>query len=79
LIKITLKLKRYLWQKLKPKKTQNVNKTTTKKQVGSLVLEVRTIVGTIDSHMVVIPIQIGKNIIEDVLLNGGYGVNIIAK
>jgi hypothetical protein len=29
LIKITPKLKRYLWQKLKPKKTQNVCRTTT--------------------------------------------------
>jgi hypothetical protein len=29
--------------------------------------------------MVVIQVQIGKNIIEDMLLNGGYGVNIITK
>jgi hypothetical protein len=29
--------------------------------------------------MVVIQIQLGKNIIEDVLLDGGYRVNIITK
>ncbi len=31
------------------------------------------------NHMVVIQVQIGKNIIEDVLLDGGSGVNIITK
>ncbi len=31
LLKIALELKSYLWQKLKPKKIQNVNKATTKK------------------------------------------------
>jgi hypothetical protein len=36
LFKITLELKRYLWQKLKLLKTQNVSKTTIEKQVGSL-------------------------------------------
>jgi hypothetical protein len=29
--------------------------------------------------MAVIQVQIGKNTIEDVLLDGGYGVNIITK
>jgi hypothetical protein len=37
LLKIALKLKRYLWQKLKPKKTQNLSKVTIEKQVSSLV------------------------------------------
>jgi hypothetical protein len=46
LLKIAPELKQYLWQKLKPEKTQNVSKTTTNKQVGSLVLEVRIIVVT---------------------------------
>jgi hypothetical protein len=31
----------------------------------------------IDHQMVVIQIQIGKNSIENVLLDGGFGVNII--
>jgi hypothetical protein len=39
--------------------------------------EVRKIAIAIDNHMVVIQIQIGKNTIEDVLLDGGPGDNII--
>ncbi len=31
LLKITLELKRYFWQKLKPKKIQSLSKTTTEK------------------------------------------------
>jgi hypothetical protein len=31
----------------------------------------------IDLHMVVIQVHVGKNIIEDVLLNGRYNVNIM--
>jgi hypothetical protein len=34
---------------------------------------------TIDNHMAIIQIQIGKNIIEDGLLDGGSGINIITK
>jgi len=33
----------------------------------------------VDNHMDVIPIQIGRNIVEHVLINGGLGVNIISK
>ncbi len=33
LLKIAHELKRYFWQKLKLEKTQNVNKTTTKKKL----------------------------------------------
>ncbi len=70
LLKIVPELKKYLWHKLKPKKTQNVNKINTKKQVGYLVLEVRTSAVTIDNRMEVIQVQIGKNTIEYVLLDG---------
>ncbi len=31
----------------------------------------------IDHQMAVIQVQVGKNFIEDVLLDGGFGVNII--
>jgi hypothetical protein len=31
----------------------------------------------IDHQMVVIQVQVGKNFIEEVLLDGGFGVNII--
>jgi len=79
LFKIALELKKYLWQKLKPEKTQNVNKAITKKQVDSLVPKTRTTTLAIDDHMVVFQVQIGKNTIEDVLFNRVYGVNIITK
>jgi hypothetical protein len=49
------------------------------KQVGSLVLKVGTTVVAIDNHMAVIQVQIRKNTIEDVSLDGGFGVNIITK
>jgi hypothetical protein len=77
LLKITPKLNKYLWQKLKLKKTQNVSKTTIEKQVGSLVTKVGTATITIDNHMAIIQVQIEKNTIENVLLNGGSRVNII--
>jgi hypothetical protein len=31
----------------------------------------------VNLHMVIIQVQIRKNIVEDVLLDGGFGVNII--
>ncbi len=79
LLKIVLELKRHLWQKSKLEKTQIVNKKTTNKQVGFLVPEVGTTIVVIDSHMAFIQVQIGKNIIEDVLLDGSFGVNIITE
>jgi hypothetical protein len=72
LLKIDLELKRYLWQKLKPNKTQNVSK-----QVASLIPEVGTTIVAIDNHMTIIHVQIGKNTIEHVLLDGGFGGTII--
>ncbi len=63
---------------MKLEKTQNVSKVTTKKQVDSIVQEVGTTVVAIDNHMVIIQVQIGKNTIKDVLLDGGFRVNIIA-
>ncbi len=65
--------------KVETKKTQNVNKTTTNKQVGSLVLEIGIAAVAIDIHITIIQVQIRKNTIEDVLLDGGFGVNIITK
>ncbi len=47
--------------------------------MGSLVPKVGASIVLIDNHMVVIQVQIGKNIIEDVLFNGGFGINIITK
>jgi len=56
LLKIAPELKIYLWQKLKPEKTFNVNKTTTRKQVGYSVLEIRTTVVVIDNHMAIVQV-----------------------
>lgn len=33
----------------------------------------------INPHMVIIQMHVGKNIMEDVLLDGGLGVNIVTK
>jgi hypothetical protein len=44
-----------------------------------VVLDIRIIIMAINNHMVVIQVQIGINTIDDVLLDGGYGVNIIIK
>jgi hypothetical protein len=33
----------------------------------------------IDHQMVVIQVQVGKNFIDDVLIDGGFGINIIIK
>jgi hypothetical protein len=79
LLKIVPKLKRYLWQKLKLEKAQNLSRTTTKKQIGSSILEVGTTTVVINNHMAIIQVQIRKNTIEDVLLNGGSRINIITK
>ncbi len=79
LLEITPELKKYLQQKLKPQKTKNVNITTTQKQVGSSVLEVGTTVVVIVNHMVVVQVQIGKNMIKDVLLDGGFKINIFTE
>jgi hypothetical protein len=65
----------YLWHKLKKKKTQNLSKKQPhRNKISYSVTEVRTTIVAIDNHMVVIQIQTGKNTIEDVLLDGGFGV-----
>ncbi len=56
LLKIVRKLKKDLWQKLKLKKTQNVNIATTYKKVDSSILEVGTTIVAIDNHVVVIQV-----------------------
>ncbi len=41
--------------------------------------ELDTIAIKVDNMMAVIQVQVGKNIVEDVLINGGTNVNIITK
>jgi len=64
---------------MKLDKPHNVAKVAIEKIVPFVVLEVTTIVVVIDNITIVIHTQIGKNIVKDVLLNGGCGVNIITK
>jgi hypothetical protein len=42
--------------KAKTEKTQNVSRATIDKQVGSLILEVGTIIVVIDNHMAIIQV-----------------------
>jgi hypothetical protein len=82
LLKITPNLKRYMWQKLKPKKPNINAKHISKPSVAILVkthskLDITSI--EVDNHMVVIQVQVGKSIVEDVLINEGASVNIITK
>jgi hypothetical protein len=79
LLKIAFELKKCMWQKLKPKKTHKISRATIEKQVWSSVPKVRIIAIAINNHMVVIQVQIKKNTIKDVLLDGGFGSNIITK
>ncbi len=65
--------------KVKTIKTHNLNKATIEKQVNFSVLEVRIATIAIDNHMAIIQVQIENNTIKDVLLDGGFGVNIITK
>ncbi len=60
LLKIAPELKRYLWQKLKLEKTQNVSRTTTNKQVGFSVLEIGTTIVAINNHIQLFKYRLGK-------------------
>jgi hypothetical protein len=41
--------------------------------------ELTCVIMAIDHQMVMIQVQVGKNFIDDVLIDGGFGVNIISK
>jgi hypothetical protein len=42
-----------------------------------VVLDINTTKVTIDNHMDMIQVQIGRNTIDDVFMDGGFAVNII--
>ncbi len=68
-----------MWQKLKPKKCNIIIKMIPEPSVATMTethSEVDTITIKVDNQMTIIQIQVGKNIIEDVLLDGGTSVNI---
>ncbi len=56
-----------------------MNKATIEKQISSSIPKVGTTDVEIDNHMAIIQVQIKKNTIEDVLLDGGFGIHIVTK
>jgi len=82
LLTITPNLKKYMWQKLKLEKPNITTKVILKPNVIIVVethskVDIATI--EIDNQMVVIQVHVGRNIVEDVLLDGRVSVNIITK
>ncbi len=66
--------------KTKAKKPNIVIKMIPKPSVATVInthFEVDTATMEVDNQMAVIQVQVGKNIVEDVLLDGGANVNII--
>ncbi len=49
------------------------------KTITYVVLDINIIIVVIDNHMVIIQVQIDKKIIDDVFLDGGFGVNIMSQ
>jgi hypothetical protein len=71
-----------MWQKLKPENPNINTKQISKPSVATVVethAELDTTAIEVDNHMAVIQVQVGKNFIEDVLIDGGSSVNIITK
>ncbi len=82
LLKITPNLKKYMWQKLKPKKPNITTKQISKPNVAIVVgthSELGTTFIKVDNQMAIIQVQVGKNIVEHVLINGRTNVNIITE
>jgi hypothetical protein len=77
LLNMALELNTNLWKIMKPNKPQSIAKLVIEKTIPYVVLEVATTFVVVDNHMTIIHLQIRKNVIEDVLLDGGYGINII--
>jgi hypothetical protein len=73
LFKITPKLKKNLWLKLKSNKPHIYTRSMTNKTTPSLVLDINTTTITMNNYMAIIQVQIGRNIIDDVLWMEGHG------
>jgi hypothetical protein len=71
-----------MWQKLKPKNANIDTKVILKPNVAIVIerhskIDIATI--EVNNQMISIQLQVGKNTIEDVMLDGGASVNIITK
>jgi len=82
LLKITPNFEKHMWQKLKPRKPNITTKSISKLSL-TIVIETHSEIDTttieINNQMTLIQVQVGNNIVKDVLLNGGTSVNIITK
>jgi hypothetical protein len=71
-----------MWQKLKPEKPNITIKQISEPNVVIVVetfSKLNTTIIKVDNHMSIIQVQVGKNIVEDILIDGGTSVNIITK
>ncbi len=71
---------KYMWQKLKVEKPNILTKQILKPSVAIVVethSELDIVAIEVNNQMVVIQVQMGKNIVEDVLIDGGASVNTI--
>ncbi len=71
-----------MWQKLKLVKPNIVTKVISELSVTIVIQthsEVNIVAIKVDNQMAVTQVQVGKNTVEDVLLDGGVSVNIITK
>jgi hypothetical protein len=69
-----------MWQKLKTEKPNIDSNMISKPNVATMVethFEVNTIATKVDNQMAIIQVQVGKNIIEDILIDGRVNVNFI--
>ncbi len=58
------------------KPQMNIN-VVNEKVTTSVVPNINTTIVAINNHMVVIQVQSDKNTIDDVFLDGGFGINVI--
>ncbi len=70
LLKIMSEIKRYIFKLVKP--FQSIQPKHIQPKPACVIVD-------IDHQMVMIQVQIGKNFIHDVLIDGGFGVNIITE
>jgi hypothetical protein len=80
LLKITPNFYKYMWQKLKLEKLNITIKVMLKPSVTTIIethSKVDITIIDVDNQMVIIQIQVGNNIVKDVLLDGRANVNII--
>jgi hypothetical protein len=82
LLKIGLDLKEYMWQKLKLEKPNIAIKQILKPSVPTVFethSELYTSIIKVNNHMAIIQVQVGKNLVENVLIDGGASRNIITE